>query len=109
MAAALEAAYKEVEAGRLEDHPKQAALQKALTAIHTLQPVSIPCLLLLSTMQTAVGAQWQLYAGDCPNGLLAYPTGSLCLVQLSTAVSGCHTKAVSGSNSAAPHTVTLSQ
>lgn len=44
MAAALEAAYKEVEVGKLEDHPKQAALQKALTAIHTVQPVSIPCL-----------------------------------------------------------------
>ena len=38
-AAALEAAYKEVEAGQLEDHPKQAALQKVLIGIRTLQPV----------------------------------------------------------------------
>lgn len=42
MAAALEAAYKQVEAGKLEDHPKQAALQKALTGIQTVQPVGIP-------------------------------------------------------------------
>lgn len=39
MAAALEAAYKGVEAGKLADHPKQAALQKTLTGIHTLHPV----------------------------------------------------------------------
>ena len=43
MAAALEAAYKQVEAGNLEDHPKQAALQKALIGIHTVQPVGIHC------------------------------------------------------------------
>ena len=42
VAAALEAAYKQVEAGNLEDHPKQAALQKALIGIHTVQPVGIP-------------------------------------------------------------------
>ena len=41
MAAALEAAYKQVEAGKLEDHPKQAALQKALIGIQTVQPVGI--------------------------------------------------------------------
>ncbi|KAL0053220.1 hypothetical protein WJX82_002643 [Trebouxia sp. C0006] len=38
VAAALEAAYKQVEAGKLEDHPKQAALQKALIGIQTVQP-----------------------------------------------------------------------
>ncbi|KAL0033852.1 hypothetical protein WJX77_007687 [Trebouxia sp. C0004] len=38
MAAALEAAYKQVEAGKLEDHPKQAALHKALTGIQTVRP-----------------------------------------------------------------------
>lgn len=48
-AAILEAAYEEVEAGKLTDHPKQATLQKALTSIVTLQPVShsslnpLPC------------------------------------------------------------------
>lgn len=43
-AAVLEAAYEEVEAGRLIDHPKQATLQKVLTGIVTMQPVkcSIP-------------------------------------------------------------------
>ena len=66
MAAALEAAYQEVEAGKLEDHPKQAALQKALTAIHTLQPVSLAC---LSAMSAVILAQRQLHAGDCLNSL----------------------------------------
>lgn len=46
MAVALEAAYKQVEAGKLEDHPKQAALQKALIGIQTVQPVGIPSNLL---------------------------------------------------------------
>lgn len=38
-AAVLEAAYEEVEAGRLVDHPKQATLKKILTGIVTMQPV----------------------------------------------------------------------
>lgn len=41
-AAVLEAAYEEVEAGRLIDHPKQAALQKTLTGIVTMHPVRLP-------------------------------------------------------------------
>lgn len=41
-AAVLEAAYEEVEAGRLIDHPKQATLQKVLTGIVTMQPVRLP-------------------------------------------------------------------
>ena len=40
-AAVLEAAYEEVEAGRLVDHPKQAALKKILTGIVTMQPVRL--------------------------------------------------------------------
>ena len=40
-AAVLEAAYEEVEAARLIDHPKQAALQKILTGVVTMHPVSI--------------------------------------------------------------------
>lgn len=39
-AAVLEAAYEEVEAGRLVDHPKQVTLQKVLTGIVTMQPVN---------------------------------------------------------------------
>ena len=40
-AAVLEAAYEEVEAGRLVDHPKQAALQKVLTGVVTMHPVRL--------------------------------------------------------------------
>ena len=40
-AAVLEAAYEEVEAGRLVDHPKQATLKKILTGIITMQPVRV--------------------------------------------------------------------
>ena len=58
MAAALEAAYKQVEAGKLEDHPKQAALQKALIGIQTVQPVGIPfnyCMTCLGSHHTSAG------------------------------------------------------
>lgn len=53
--AALEQAHAAVEAGQLEDHPKQQLLQKLLAAIAALAPVSAPeqC-----HMELIVAAQW---------------------------------------------------
>ena len=39
-AAALQGAFGQVEAAKVQDHAKQAALQRTLTSIRTLQPVS---------------------------------------------------------------------
>ena len=39
-AAALERAFEDVEAGTLEDHPKQDQLRRVLTSLNTVLPVS---------------------------------------------------------------------
>ena len=44
VAAGLQHAYDEVEAGRLQDHPKLAALKAVLTTVSAIQPVSTLCL-----------------------------------------------------------------
>ncbi len=65
MAPALEAAYKQVEAGKLEDHPKQAALQKALIGIQTVQPVGIPFKLLRNLFGQSSYICWFLTIRVC--------------------------------------------
>jgi len=65
VAAALEAAYKQVEAGKMEDHPKQAALQKALIGIQTVQPVGTPFSLLHGLFGQSTCICWFLIIRIC--------------------------------------------
>lgn len=49
---ALSRAQAEVDAGRLEDHPKQAVLRKVLLGAHAMRPVrEFPTMILSSSQQ----------------------------------------------------------